>query len=347
MAEEKILERVRKLIDKANSTTFEAEKQAFFDKAESLMQAHEIEQAELDAHRPKNEQRPIVSRTVNVGDYNWWNHKYRLLVVFAQHRKVRLAQTPRYDFVIVGYEADLDFVELLWTTTVLDFSSKMQPGWQKDRAGTARANFDANVYALKEAGFKWVQIAMEANRNGGNPHTGQPCGTGQGQGGPLISAYRRECKRLGVEPTKHTQRHDAYRDSFADSYVATINNRLYMMRLHAEEESGVVASNLPAVRSAEDRVNEEFWRLFPLYHPDEVKRRAEEQRAKEAARLGSMTPEELEAEKAAEISRKLSARMRDKSYDRNGWQAGDQAAKQVDLSGGRNTLKDERRRLQG
>lgn len=352
MMEEKLLSRIRGLLDKANSTEFEEERAALLAKAEEMMARHEIEMADLDASRP-DMRRSVTTRDVDrpVGEFA--AELRNLIDIFAGMRNIRIAVAIKGSKVVysmVGYQDDIDFVELLYTTTMLDFSSKIAPTWDPRSAGSP-AIFDSCVRAHKEAGHKWVEIARLANKYGGNPRTGKLGSTTDGAW--LKAAYRRECLRLGIAPTRQTQRHEAFRKTYAAGFVTTIRNRVWRMQRASEEAIGEISSNLPAVRDSRERVNEEFYRLFPNMRPateEEMAKRsakwAEEDAKAEQERqefLDSLTPAQRQSFLGKEERRRRQddakyERERRRNHDDRGWDAGSRAASKVDLSGGVNHL---------
>jgi len=78
----------------------------------------------------------------------------------------------------------------------------------------------------------------------------------------------------GEEFTK-TRRREAYRDSFVKSYSSTIGARLADLRRKAKEYVADEDKFALALRSTKERVDEEFYRLFPEYDPD-VRRKMQE-----------------------------------------------------------------------
>lgn len=329
MAEEKLLNRIRGLLQKAERTNFEEEREALLAKAQQLMDQHRIDMAMLDFGKA-TASREAVEVRMDLGWSEWSQTKYAILYYIGEHCGVRVVWGGGGKGVMVGMQEDIDMVELLFTIAALEFDSKIDPVWDSEKS------FDANVYALHGAGRKWVQIARTANRHGGNPRTGQP--GSETDGSWLLSAYRRECKRLGEEPRRQTQRHEAYRESFANSFLGTIVQRLRKMRKVADEERGESLDRLPAVMSVQDKVNAKFWSLFPHLHPDEVDRRHREARERERARWEALTPEQQEKELR---DRRRPVRPGRSTYDEAGWRAGDKAAQRVDLLGGKNRVKNQ------
>lgn len=329
MAEEKLLERIRGLLAKAESTTFEGEREALLAKAQQLMDQHRIDMAMLDQSKGTGSREPVEVR-LKLGFTEWMQIKYSILYYIGEHCGVRVVWGGGAEGIMVGMQDDIDMVELLYTIAALEFDSKIDPVWDREKS------FDANVYALHGAGRKWVDIAQTANRNGGNPRTGQPGSTTDGSW--LKAAYRRECARLGHEPRRQTQRHEAYRESFANSFLGTIVQRLRKMRDDADEQRGGSIDLLPAVMSVKDKVNAKFWKLFPHLHPDEIERRHRESREREKKRWESLSPEQQAKEQRERLKPVKAGRS---TYDEAGWKAGHSAAQRVDLLGGKNRVKNQ------
>lgn len=332
MAEEKLLKRIRALLERANDErNHEGEREASLAKAQQLMDQHRIELAMLDYGKGVPTQTPI-SYEIEIPPSKFADKKFSILFYIAQHCGVRIAWSQDKS-ILVGMQSSIEMAELLYTLTILEFDSRIDPGWDREKS------FDANVKALQEAGKKWVQIARLANRNGGNPRTGLP--GSEKDGSWLLTAYRRECARLGEEPRRQTQRHEAYQESFASSFLGTIYNRLDHMRSAADRERGGELTKLPAIMSEQDRVNAEYWRLFPHLHPQAQKQRQEEAAERERRRRAAMTQEERDAEDERR-AKWVAKPSKTTTYDEAGWAAGDRAAQRVDLLGGKNRVENKK-----
>jgi hypothetical protein len=327
VAEEKLLRRIRALLEKANDErNHEGEREAAFAQAQKLMDEHRIEMAMLDYGKGTPTQLPI-EYAIKLPPSVFSDKKYSMLYYIAEHFGVKCVWDGR-TAELIGMQSSIEMMELVYTLAIMEFETKIEPVWSKEKS------FDANVFALHGAGRKWVDIAHTANRHGGNPRTGRPGSTTDGSW--LKAAYRRECARLGVEPRRQTQRHEAYQESFASSFLSTIIQRLHKMRKDADEARGGSVDHLPAIMGEKEKVNQAFWKKYPHMHPDAIKKRAEEYNRAREARLAAMTDEErARAEKEANRPLKISRRT---TYDEHGWQAGNQAAKQVDLLGGKNRV---------
>jgi Protein of unknown function (DUF2786) len=119
----RVLRRVRALLAKAESTEYAEEAEALTAKAQELMTRHAVDSALLDAalldagptpHRPD-----VATRRVHVDD-PYVRAKTQLLGAVAEANGVRLVWYPGLGIAnLVGVPADLDAVELLFTSLLL------------------------------------------------------------------------------------------------------------------------------------------------------------------------------------------------------------------------------------
>lgn len=340
MPEDKILDRVRALINKADDpAATEAERDTYLQKADSLMLKYAIDQALLDANK-NDDRRTPVSRRIRVFDIDSpWDSKFQT-ILSEIGRSTRSNVATHYDgsVTVVGMGEDVDYFELLWTSVFLGFVSRLEPRW--DNA----LGFDLNVYNLKMAGMKWSRIAEIANAS--NNYVPWP------DGGLLIRAYKRHCKMIGETPIPHTQRNAAYRESFAEGYVRSVCSRLEGLREKAEESTRGSGAEL-ALRSVEDVINEAFWNEFPHLRPlteeerealrESLRARQAKEQEELAARLAAMTPRERRTyDREQERKRQKNARENERywrqslkemnsKHDSLGMQAGRKAGEQVDF----------------
>lgn len=129
-ADEKTLELIRKLLAKAEGTTFEAEAAAFYAKAQELMAKYAIEEHQLKTD-PANPFAGIEERPVSVGGHHpLVKAKRQLLSVVAQANRVRPFTTGRNGrgeyMILVGFSRDIDFVEMLWTSILTHLSTSAE-----------------------------------------------------------------------------------------------------------------------------------------------------------------------------------------------------------------------------
>jgi hypothetical protein len=135
--DQRILERVRGLLAKAESTTFEAEAETYTAKAQELMARHSIDYAVLAArtgHRDDPQQRRIAV------DNPYELEKVSLLGVIAHANRAQTVWLQGVGMVSVfGFPGDLDAVELLFTSLLVQATRAMtQAGQRRDTTGRSR-----------------------------------------------------------------------------------------------------------------------------------------------------------------------------------------------------------------
>ncbi|GAA5018922.1 DUF2786 domain-containing protein [Terrabacter aeriphilus] len=120
VADERILSRVRMLLAKAESTTFEAEAATFTAGAQSLMARHSIDAALLARHDASRGRRSGPSgRRIGI-DNPYDGPKASLLQAVASANRCRMVWSRELGFgTVVGFEADLEAVELLFTSLLV------------------------------------------------------------------------------------------------------------------------------------------------------------------------------------------------------------------------------------
>ena len=133
----KVLARVRALLAKAESTTFVEEADALTAKAQELMARHAIDVAMLDSAASVHG--APVARRVHLDD-PYVDAKSSLLAVVSSENRCQAVFSPGFGFsTLFGFEADLDFVELLFTSLLTQATSSLvASGGRVDRAGRSR-----------------------------------------------------------------------------------------------------------------------------------------------------------------------------------------------------------------
>lgn len=119
----RILERVRALLAKAESTSFTEEADAFTAKAQELMSRYEIDRAVLDA----SEHREGKAEAVRIGiDDPYADAKSLLLSVIAEANQCRSVFSKSLGFSSVfGFGESLEMVELLYTSLLVQAMSAL------------------------------------------------------------------------------------------------------------------------------------------------------------------------------------------------------------------------------
>ncbi len=127
-----LLNRVRALLAKAESTDFPAEAEAYSAKAQELIARHSIADA-LAEHTA-----PVVPYARRIGvDHPYENEKASLLDAVARANRCHTVWSPELGFTTVfGFDADIDGVELLYTSLLLQGHRAMAAA--EPRGGRAR-----------------------------------------------------------------------------------------------------------------------------------------------------------------------------------------------------------------
>lgn len=142
---DKILTRVRMMLAKAESTTFEAEAETFTAAAQSLMARHSIDAAWVaeDQRRAGGNGADAEGgphgRRIGI-DNPYDGPKASLLDAVARANRCRMVWTRDLGFgTVMGFEADLDGVELLFTSLLVQANTRlMAEGKRADHRGRSR-----------------------------------------------------------------------------------------------------------------------------------------------------------------------------------------------------------------
>ncbi|HEX2805757.1 MAG TPA: DUF2786 domain-containing protein [Kineosporiaceae bacterium] len=153
--DERILSRVRALLAKAESTTFPAEAETFTAGAQALMARHSIDLALLAAAERRSTDEP-AGRRIGI-DNPYEGPKAALLGAVAKANRCRVVWNRQLGFcTAVGFPADLDGVEMLFTSLLV----------QATRAMT-RAGSRTDVYGRSRTrGFRQSFLTAYASRIG-------------------------------------------------------------------------------------------------------------------------------------------------------------------------------------
>jgi hypothetical protein len=141
----KVLERVRALLAKAESSTFEAEAQAFTAKAHELMTRHALEHA-LVTRGPGDADRPVARRLCIDDPYA--DAKSHLLAVIADACRCTAVLLGGLQMVtVVGFASDLAEVDVLYTSLLVQAQGALdqlardaEPG-SRERSRGFRSSF--------------------------------------------------------------------------------------------------------------------------------------------------------------------------------------------------------------
>ncbi|WP_239393574.1 DUF2786 domain-containing protein [Frankia sp. CiP3] len=136
-ADARMLDRVRALLAKAESTGFAEEAEALTAKAQELMARHSIDYALLAAETGSRAE--PTGRRIGV-DNPYETPKALLLDKVASANRCRAVWTKNLGFTtVLGYDSDLDSVELLYTSLLVQATTAMtREGSRQDRYGRSR-----------------------------------------------------------------------------------------------------------------------------------------------------------------------------------------------------------------
>jgi len=132
-----VLDRVRALLAKAESTEFAEEAEALTAKAQELMARHSIDAALLAAQHPASDE-PVGRRLGTDRPYE--SAKALLLQAVADANRCRVVWSRELGFAtVMGFPADLDAVELLYTSLLVQATTAVvQAGQRRNRYGQSR-----------------------------------------------------------------------------------------------------------------------------------------------------------------------------------------------------------------
>jgi hypothetical protein len=137
----RVLDRVRALLAKAESTDFPAEAEAYSAKAQELIARHSIEEALTTRDRAE-----VVPFARRIGvDHPYESEKAGLLDAVAGVNRCHTVWSPELGFsTVFGFDADIDAVELLYTSLLVQANRAMvrdEPGKGKARIKAFRRSF--------------------------------------------------------------------------------------------------------------------------------------------------------------------------------------------------------------
>ncbi|MFF5227457.1 DUF2786 domain-containing protein [Dactylosporangium sp. NPDC000521] len=133
----RLLDRVRALLAKAESTTYPAEAETYTAKAQELVARHSIDEALLVARGAATDVVPFARR-IGV-DHPYESEKAALLDAVAGANRCHAVWSPELGFAtVLGFDTDIDAVDLLHTSLLVQANRAMSaaepPGGKAGRA---------------------------------------------------------------------------------------------------------------------------------------------------------------------------------------------------------------------
>jgi hypothetical protein len=274
----KILEKIKALLAKADSTTFPEEADAFRAKADELMTAYTIEAWQLDTGQETEARKPEVREM----DFAWWRDSNRsdelwsLFLRVAGHTRVVVAlrgygHSGSYRTMpIIGLSSDLDYFDLLFTHLMLQMGKQLEP------KPVESLSLEENAYNLRAAGmdrFRACKLLWE----GGYVVLGDeamdrhdittfdawealPAAAQKAVRAKVRTAAERWAKKNGLTGTTRT--HPAtYQRSFAMGFVDEVGKRFREMRAQQEahDQTGSMALVVRDIYEVSKSLYDEMW----------------------------------------------------------------------------------------
>lgn len=224
-------------------------------KAEGLMAKFRIEEEELLAVDPTSV-KPVRVDVVVCGYHSDYRQQYvNLYWAAAQHAGVRVAfevsRKPGDGYKVyaytVGYEGDVRYAEMIYTSARLVFAERLEPQVQQHLSD------QENVYRLRGAGMERVRVAEEV---WGNRDKANLAKVGR--------MYKAECAKRGEKPALDGRgvTGKVYREQYSEEFVYALRRRLRQ----AQDAAGRYGGGL-VLHGRQERVDEAFYEIFPEYKP--------------------------------------------------------------------------------
>lgn len=276
---EDVMRKVRAMLDKAASTTFDGERDSFLKKANDMMTAYTIESWELEMAKPAGtREKPELKdyEYGHTGDHEIDQTLYEIFYRLADLCRVKVGLLSYQHAKVVGYGSDLEYLDLLFTNIRLHMAVNMVPH------ADPSLSYLENLAVLKEAGYKWQKVyeLMVIVHPDHFPQGSVPKGYETGQ--DLISHNGSHFKptmlrAIGVRFTKEytdfckSQNReriytnpDIYKRSFLQGYVQRLSSRINELK----EDAG--AGTALVLRGREDDLMEKLYEMFPNLRPHEA-----------------------------------------------------------------------------
>ena len=124
------LEKIRALLDKAESTAteFPAEAESLTAKAIEMMERYRIDEAMIADSAPLQDRGKIIEVRINAGAGPYVNARVRLADRVAKNHSVKLLQSTGYNgkvIYLIGYETDVALTEMLYTSLLVQATRAM------------------------------------------------------------------------------------------------------------------------------------------------------------------------------------------------------------------------------
>ena len=190
-----MLSRIRALLAKAESTEFAQEAEALSGRAQELMAKYSIDHALLAAETGRAE--TPGGRRIAV-DNPYEAPKATLLQIVAEANRCRVVWSRELGLVtVIGFPADLDAVELLFTSLLVQANTAMlRTGGKRDGSGRSRTRAFRQSFLLAYA----VRIGERLSEAADHAEQAAVAEQRAAAGGTAARRRREEGRRSGAVP---------------------------------------------------------------------------------------------------------------------------------------------------
>lgn len=263
----KWMRKIAALLAKADDPATTPEESATFrTKAEELMNRYRVEESMLAESAPLGST-PLLPTwqewpVCPVSPREFSQHYKTIVSGVAKHIGARCVFTVKdltmegvgtkswWVVLIVGFESDLRYGELLWNMAKSAFGERLEPTVSSDLSD------QVNAYRLRKAGMEGRRIAMALW--GSEAKHLRP---------KARKLFEAEAKERGEDPKKLMGQGNSvkvYRQSYAEGFATELWYRLQRSKIEADAGTGLVlASRATAVEDA-------FYERFPQYRPADI-----------------------------------------------------------------------------
>ena len=150
--------------------------------------------------------------------------------------------------VIVAYESDLRYMDLIWSSVRLSFIAHLEPEFDPDLPEAE------NIYRLRASGIPRKDVAQMIWGFWNHSNSAK-----------VGKVYKAECARRGEAPALDGRGIDL--KTFRESYAREFHYRV-VDRLTAAEDGSLATRGGLVLHGRAERVEEAFYNLFPELRPD-------------------------------------------------------------------------------
>ena len=268
-SKETLLDKIQKILAKAEGTNHEGEREVFMAKAEELMAKYRIELWEIQQHEAGkviDQRKPIVvdfdykfafetGPFPDISDGLWSlflavaRHTNVVVVTYKQHYSGVENTYKSYTVPIIGTESDLGYMNLLFSSLMTQLIAATHPS--VDRSVSM---FD-NLRKFRECGWGWDEVGKVMQEGGFLADKSRTAARDT-----MIRHYRSECKRLGVEQNYANWK--TFRRNFSEGFASTVSQRFRDMR---DVSVKVEGNGMSLALRDQDQINREFMsEMFPM-----------------------------------------------------------------------------------